>query len=99
MDFSRFEGLEGNRFIERAVVDEVMYELMRLSGQEYVDLYAADIKEGKTNPPTAARRLQPDSSAGYGGAAPRDRRGVVARRDRQRDTVPATTITASAHHT
>ncbi|MHA3021071.1 lysophospholipid acyltransferase family protein [Mycobacterium sp. BMJ-28] len=47
MDFSRFEGLAGNRFIERAVIDEVMYELMRLSGQEYVDLYAADIKEGK----------------------------------------------------
>jgi 1-acyl-sn-glycerol-3-phosphate acyltransferase len=47
MDFSRFEGLAGNRFIERAVVDEVMYELMRLGGQEYVDLYAADIKEGR----------------------------------------------------
>jgi 1-acyl-sn-glycerol-3-phosphate acyltransferase len=47
MDFRRFEGLAGNRFIERAVIDEVMYELMRLSGQEYVDLYAADIKEGK----------------------------------------------------
>jgi 1-acyl-sn-glycerol-3-phosphate acyltransferase len=46
MDFSRFEGLAGNRFIERAVIDEVMYELMRLGGQEYVDLYAADIKEG-----------------------------------------------------
>lgn len=46
MDFSRFEGLAGNRFIERAVIDEVMYELMRLSGQEYVDLYAADVKEG-----------------------------------------------------
>lgn len=44
MDFTRFEGLAGNRFIERAVIDEVMYELMRLSGQEYVDLYAADIK-------------------------------------------------------
>lgn len=53
MDFSRFEGLAGNRFIERAVIDEVMYELMRLSGQEYVDLYAADIKEGKTPPPAA----------------------------------------------
>jgi 1-acyl-sn-glycerol-3-phosphate acyltransferase len=51
MDFSRFEGLVGNRFIERAVVDEVMYELMRLSGQEYVDLYAADVKGGKQ--PTA----------------------------------------------
>ena len=47
MDFSRFEGLAGNRFIERAVIDEVVYELMQLSGQEYVDLYAADIKEGK----------------------------------------------------
>ena len=47
MDFSRFEGLAGNRFIERAVIDEVMYELMQLSGQEYVDLYAADVKEGK----------------------------------------------------
>jgi 1-acyl-sn-glycerol-3-phosphate acyltransferase len=46
LDFTRFEGLAGNRFIERAVIDEVMYELMRLSGQEYVDLYAADVKEG-----------------------------------------------------
>ncbi|WP_428847517.1 lysophospholipid acyltransferase family protein [Mycolicibacterium cosmeticum] len=53
MDFSRFEGLAGNRFIERAVIDEVMYELMRLSGQEYVDLYAADVKEGKTPAPVA----------------------------------------------
>jgi 1-acyl-sn-glycerol-3-phosphate acyltransferase len=54
MDFSRFEGLAGNRFIERAVTDEVIYELMELSGQEYVDIYAADIKErsngdGSTN--------------------------------------------------
>jgi 1-acyl-sn-glycerol-3-phosphate acyltransferase len=64
MDFSRFEGLAGNRFIERAVIDEVMYELMQLSGQEYVDLYAADVKEGKgeaaVKPPT---RL-PESAAG-----------------------------------
>ncbi len=46
LDFSRFEGLAGNRFIERAVIDEVMYDLMRLSGREYVDLYAADVKQG-----------------------------------------------------
>jgi 1-acyl-sn-glycerol-3-phosphate acyltransferase len=44
MDFSRFEGLAGNRFIERAVADEVIYELMELSGQEYVDVYAASVK-------------------------------------------------------
>ena len=54
MDFSRFEGLAGNRFIERAVIDEVMYELMRLSGQEYVDLYAADVKEGNDGKPDIA---------------------------------------------
>ena len=45
MDFSRFEGMSGNRFIERAVIDEVIYELMGLSGQEYVDIYAASLKE------------------------------------------------------
>src|SRR6478752_3612962 len=46
MDFARFDGLAGNRFIERAVIDEVIYELMQLSGQEYVDIYAASLKEG-----------------------------------------------------
>jgi 1-acyl-sn-glycerol-3-phosphate acyltransferase len=46
MDFSRFDGLAGNRFIERAVTDEVIYELMGLSGQEYVDIYAASLKQG-----------------------------------------------------
>ena len=47
MDFSRFDGLAGNRFIERAVIDEVMYELMKLSGQEYVDIYATRAKQMK----------------------------------------------------
>jgi 1-acyl-sn-glycerol-3-phosphate acyltransferase len=46
MDFSRFDGLSGNHFIERAVIDEVIYELMGLSGQEYVDIYAASLKNG-----------------------------------------------------
>ena len=46
MDFSRFDGMADNRFIERAVTDEVIYELMRLSGQEYVDIYAASLKDG-----------------------------------------------------
>jgi 1-acyl-sn-glycerol-3-phosphate acyltransferase len=45
MDFSRFDGLAGNRFIERAVIDEVIYELMQLSGQEYVDIYAASLND------------------------------------------------------
>ena len=52
--FSWFEGLAGNRFIERVVIDEVMYELMRLGGQEYVDLYAADVKDNGGNVGQAA---------------------------------------------
>jgi 1-acyl-sn-glycerol-3-phosphate acyltransferase len=44
LDFSRYEGLAGDRFVERSMTDEIMYELMQLSGQEYVDLYAAKVK-------------------------------------------------------
>jgi 1-acyl-sn-glycerol-3-phosphate acyltransferase len=45
LDFSRFEGMEGDRFILRSITDEIMYELDRLSGQEYVDVYATSVKE------------------------------------------------------
>ena len=44
LDFSRYEGLAGDRFVERSMTDEVMYELMQLSGQEYVDVYASKMK-------------------------------------------------------
>jgi 1-acyl-sn-glycerol-3-phosphate acyltransferase len=43
----------GNRFVERAVTDEVMYKLMKLSGQEYVDIYAATLKKSTPTGPTA----------------------------------------------
>ncbi|HET9875327.1 MAG TPA: lysophospholipid acyltransferase family protein [Mycobacterium sp.] len=59
MDFSRFDGMAGNRFIERAVTDEVIYELMRLSGQEYVDIYAASVKHND------------NGASGYGQSATR----------------------------
>ncbi len=49
LDFSRYEGMAGNRFIERAVTDEIMYALMRLSGQQYVDVYAASLKNATTD--------------------------------------------------
>ncbi|MQM24365.1 lysophospholipid acyltransferase family protein [Glycomyces albidus] len=45
LDFNRYRGLVGDRFIERAVTDEVMDALRELSGQDYVDEYAAKIKE------------------------------------------------------
>jgi 1-acyl-sn-glycerol-3-phosphate acyltransferase len=45
LDFSRYDGLAGDRFVERSIADEIMYTLMELSGQEYVDVYAAKVKE------------------------------------------------------
>ena len=53
LDFSRYEGMEGNRFIERAVTDEIMYELMRLGDQQYVDVYAASLKDKPADPPAS----------------------------------------------
>jgi 1-acyl-sn-glycerol-3-phosphate acyltransferase len=44
LDFSRYHGMEHDRFILRSVTDEVMYEIMKLSGQEYVDIYATAAK-------------------------------------------------------
>ena len=44
LDFSRYRGMENDRFILRSVTDEIMYAIMSLSGQEYVDVYAATQK-------------------------------------------------------
>jgi len=44
LDFARYSGMEGDRFVLRSVTDEIMYELMTLSGQEYVDIYATKAK-------------------------------------------------------
>lgn len=48
LDFSRYEGMEDDRFILRSITDEIVYALMELSGQEYVDVYAADAKKAAT---------------------------------------------------
>lgn len=44
LDFSRYQGMQGDRFVLRSMTDEIMYEIMELSGQEYVDVYAAKAK-------------------------------------------------------
>jgi 1-acyl-sn-glycerol-3-phosphate acyltransferase len=58
LDFSRYSGLDGDRFIERSITDEIMYALMELGGQEYVDMYAAKAKQTAGEP---ARRAALDS--------------------------------------
>ncbi len=49
LDFSRFDGMEGDRFILRSVTDEIMYRLHALGAQEYVDVYASTVKEKRAS--------------------------------------------------
>ncbi len=59
LDFSRYDGLAEDRYILRSITDEIMYEIMQLSGQEYVDMYA-----------TMAKEEQKKAAAGGDGADP-----------------------------
>ncbi|MDR9396342.1 lysophospholipid acyltransferase family protein [Pontimonas sp.] len=49
LDFSRFEGMEGDRFVLRSITDEIMYRINQLSGQEYIDVYATTVRH-QTDP-------------------------------------------------
>jgi 1-acyl-sn-glycerol-3-phosphate acyltransferase len=66
LDFSRYEGMGGDRYVLRSVTDEIMYGLMQLSGQEYVDMYAQDAKKRIA----AARAAAVEASGGESPAAP-----------------------------
>jgi 1-acyl-sn-glycerol-3-phosphate acyltransferase len=58
LDFSRFEGRERDRFALRSVTDEIMFEIMDLSGQEYKDEYAS--KTPSEPLPESARPIEDD---------------------------------------
>ena len=63
LDFSRYEGMEEDRFVLRSITDEIMYEIMTLSGQEYVDVYGATVKKSMdstgASAPEVVAKLQP----------------------------------------
>ena len=63
LDFSRYEGMENDRYILRSVTDEIMYEIMRLSGQEYVDMYASQAKDLAGRARDEARRAEREAAA------------------------------------
>ncbi|BDV30381.1 lysophospholipid acyltransferase family protein [Microbacterium terricola] len=48
IDFSRFAGMEGDRYILRSVTDEIMVALQRLGEQQYDDVYASTVKDRAT---------------------------------------------------
>lgn len=75
IDFSRYRGQTGNRFIERAMTDEVMYELQQLSGQEYVNMYAQQAKELQAEQRKAEKAARKAEKAAKSGKAPADQSG------------------------
>ncbi|MEX5708808.1 lysophospholipid acyltransferase family protein [Parafrankia sp. FMc6] len=79
LDFSRYAGMADDRFVLRSMTDEIMYELMSLSGQEYVDMYAQRRKEELA----AAREAQAASAAP---ADPRPEAGTRSEPDPRPDT-------------
>ncbi|MFJ9075292.1 lysophospholipid acyltransferase family protein [Streptomyces sp. NPDC102278] len=56
MEFSRYAGMESERAVLRAVTDEIMYAVLELSGQEYVDRYAGEVKAEAEEARKKARR-------------------------------------------
>lgn len=54
LEIGEYAGMAGDRFAERAVTDEVMTRLRRLSGREYVDVYAQQVKARGVAPRVAA---------------------------------------------
>ncbi len=45
LDFSRFRGMESDRYVLRSVTDEIMVALQRLGEQQYDDVYASTVKD------------------------------------------------------
>lgn len=72
LDFSRYQGLEEDRYILRSLTDEVMYEIMKLSGQEYVDIYATVAKREIAEAEKAAK-----AAAKAGGNTAREKAPAV----------------------
>ncbi|WAX81320.1 lysophospholipid acyltransferase family protein [Streptomyces sp. KMM 9044] len=59
LDFSRYEGMEDERAVLRAITDEIMYAILTLSGQEYVDQYAAVAKAEEAERKAQEKRRLP----------------------------------------
>lgn len=49
LDLSRYRDQRDDPFALRAATDELMFEIMMLSGQEYVDEYASKVKTGEVD--------------------------------------------------
>jgi 1-acyl-sn-glycerol-3-phosphate acyltransferase len=82
IDLSRYHDRRTDPLVLRSATDEVMYEIMLLSGQEYVDEYASHVKSGAVDLDEELRSRRPSSHRDHGRPSPRRRR-TIARRTAQ----------------
>ncbi|MDR3107120.1 MAG: hypothetical protein LBU05_02825, partial [Bifidobacteriaceae bacterium] len=64
IDFSQYQAMASDRFVLRETTDRVMFEIMRLSGQEYVDVYASTMKARLDSGAPAPASETPDAAPG-----------------------------------
>jgi 1-acyl-sn-glycerol-3-phosphate acyltransferase len=64
IDLSAYRGMDSDRFVLREVTDQIMFEIMKLSGQEYVDVYAATMKARLSSGAPAPETETPDAAPG-----------------------------------
>ncbi len=62
LSFDRHYETARDRFVLRSVTDEIMYEIMLMSGQEYMDDYASRFKNHKATPATSAEPAEATSA-------------------------------------
>lgn len=58
LDFSVWKGMQDDRAMGRWVTDEVMAAIQKLTGQTYVQAYAASVKSGSMDAAEADRRVR-----------------------------------------
>lgn len=63
LTFTDRQGRAGDRFVERAITDEIMTAILRLSGQSYVDVYAATVKAAGKPPGPVTSKTRAGSSS------------------------------------
>jgi 1-acyl-sn-glycerol-3-phosphate acyltransferase len=95
LDFSRYAGMEDDRYILRSITDEIMYEIMQLSGQEYVDMYAGPAKELAAEAARQAR--QAEREARERARAAREAAAAAAVREREEQEAAAEKRQAAAN--
>ncbi|GAA1736142.1 lysophospholipid acyltransferase family protein [Microbacterium paludicola] len=64
LDFSRYEGMENDRYVLRSVTDEIMVSLQQLGQQKYRDVYASSVKKQRSSMDDAVSEPVTDAVAG-----------------------------------